>query len=267
VIFPEHCKFVGYASAKPLGDEVYFLSRYLIHKVSGGYEVLAVEPREGKGLMRPVRSMQTLAQSDEISIYPDRVNLHNRGDLIHRALETGKRCTIFTGFDEHMTFVLDPDPAVITTLHVYDLAPPWPHLSETLKSLDATGIFGDLRVIFRHHVHDISDTGADIYPCRAAGFSHTLDCDRPGGGERVAGCLTAQQLLNECYGEKEFTIIDICPANAAREEPFIARCCRTERTGTGRVNGKFGGIVHWGSSPREISDMVIAIMKEWEEQS
>ena len=50
MIFPPHCKCVGYAGNKPVGDQVYFLSQYLIHEVSDGYEILAVEAGEGTGL-------------------------------------------------------------------------------------------------------------------------------------------------------------------------------------------------------------------------
>ncbi len=265
MIFPEHCKHVGLANGKPLGDRVYFLSRYLICETAGGVEIAAVEPGPGGGLMRPIRSITTLASAGEITRHPERVNLHDRGDLIRRALESPTRCTIFTGHDEHQTFVLDPDPADLITLHVYDIEPPFPHLSRTLRALAEAGTFGELEITLHHHVKDIREIDADMYPCHAAGFDHTLDRDRPQTGERIAGCLTARQILAECYGN-DFSVIDICPANAVREEPFIARCCRSERTGIGKTNGFFGGIVHWGATPREILAMVEKIIEQWRKQ-
>lgn len=255
MIFPPHCKCVGYAGNKPVGDLVYFLSEYLIHETTDGYEVLAVEAGEGTGMMRPVRSVRLIAGFDDVMEYPDRVILHNRGDLIRKAAEGRKRCTIFTGIDEHKTFICDPDLTQLRTIHVYDVIPPRPHLAETLRSLDSTGIFGEPEIQFVYHIRDIRETGADIYPCRAGGFSKTIDSDRLVGGEQVAGCLTGRQVLSECYGE-EFPIIDICPANAVIEGPFIARCCRAERSGLQTINDRQGIVVHWGASPKQITDAV-----------
>ena len=262
MIFPAHCKCVGYAGDKPVGDQVYFLSEYLIHEVPGGHEILEVKVGEGAGMMRPVRSIRTIVGIDDICHYPDRVILHNKGDLIRRAAETGKRCTIFTGIDEHMTFVCDPDLSAIQTVHVYDVIPPRAHLAETLKSLEETGLFGELAIRFEYHIRDIRETGADVFPCRAGGFSRTIDTHPLLGNEQVAGCLTARQVLAECYG-KEFSIIDICPANAASEGPFIARCCRAERAGLQEINGCQGVVVHWGSSPRQIADAVFELANQW----
>lgn len=262
MIFPPHCKCVGYAGNKPVGDQVYFLSEYLIHEVTGGFEILAVEAGEGTGMMRPVRSVRLIAGSDEVYRYPEPVILHNRGDLIRRAVETGKRCIIFTGIDEHMTFICDPDPNGLLPIHVYDVVPPWAHLAETIRSLDKIGLFGELEITVEYHIRDIRETNAAIYPCRAGGFSKTIDSDRLSGGEQVAGCLTARQVLADCYG-KEFPIIDICPANAVTKGPFIARCCRAERAGLQTINGQQGIVVHWGSSPKLIADAVFELVTMW----
>jgi len=263
MIFPPHCKCVGYAGNKPVGDQVYFLSEYLIHETKDGYEILGVEAGEGAGMMRPVRSIRVIAGSDEVFEYPERVILHNRGDLIRRAVDGGRRCTIFTGIDEHKPFVCDPDPSQLRTIHVYDVIPPHPHLAETLRSLDKTGIFGEPEIQFTYHIRDIRETGADIYPCKAGGFAKTIDSDRPDGGEQVAGCMTGRQVLAECYGE-DFPIIDICPANAVKEGPFIARCCRAERAGLQTINGQQGMVVHWGSSPKQIVDAVYELVADLE---
>ena len=259
MIFPPHCKCVGYAGNKPVGDQVYFLSEYLIHEVSNGFEILAVEAGEGKGMMRPVKSVRLIAGSDDVYQYPEPVILHNRGDLIRRAAETGKHCIIFTGIDEHMTFICDPDLSRLFTIHVYDVVPPRAHLAETIRSLDHIGIFGELEIRFEFHIRDIRETGADIYPCRAGGFAKTIDSDRLSGGEQVAGCLTARQVLADCYG-KEFPVIDICPVNAVIASPFIARCCRAERAGFQNINGWQGMVVHWGSSPKQIADAMYELV-------
>jgi len=264
MIFPAHCKEVGYASSQPLGDRVYFLSKYLIHETEGGFEILEVLPREGeRGLMRSIKDVRVLAGGSDVAVCPEPVNLHNRADLVKRAAQTKKRCTIFRGADEHMTFVLDPDPGALTRIHVYDAQPPYPSLSRTVQSLEATALFGDLMVTFDHHVADIAALDAELFPCRASGYARTLDMDRPDPGERIAGCLTARQLTEENYGS-DYSFVNICPLDAAEEEPFIARCCRSERSGVGTHHGLFGAAVHWGATPRDIADAVFALMKTWE---
>ena len=90
MIFPPHCKCVGYAGKKPVGDRVYFLSEYLIHEIDEGFEILAVKPADGPGLMRDITSVTLIAGPDEVCRYPDPVVLHNRGDLIKKALQTVK---------------------------------------------------------------------------------------------------------------------------------------------------------------------------------
>lgn len=267
MIFPKECKTVGYAEGKPAGDKVYFLSRYLIHYTDTGYEVLEVTLKEGKTMLRDIISSRLLAGVADVYMYPEKVSLQNRTDLIRRAKETGKRCTVFTGLDEHRTFVCDPTDEKIVTIHVYDAEPPRPNLAHIIRDLEQTGLFGECGIAFCYHITDIRETGAEVYPCRAAGFSRTIDNDRLRGDETVAGCLTARQVLAECYGkEAPFSVIDICPANQVKQEPFIARCCRSERTGIGDHAGYYGAVVHWGATPRMIAEAVFAVCEGWENE-
>jgi hypothetical protein len=268
MIFPEECKTVGSADEKPAGDRVYFLSRYLVRRTGTGYEVLEVMPKEGSTMLREIQSSRLLAGVADVCMYPEKVNLHNRTDLIRRAQQTGKRCTIFTGLDEHRTFVCDPSEEKIVTIHVYDAEPPRPNLAHIIRDLEQTGLFGECGIAFCYHIADIRKTDAEVYPCRAAGFSRTIDNDRLRGDETVAGCLTARQVLAECYGEEAaFSVTDICPANQVAEEPFIARCCRSERAGTGDHTGYFGAVVHWGATPRTIAEAVFAVCEGWKERN
>jgi hypothetical protein len=263
MIFPEHCKFVGLASTKPCGDRVYFLSRYLVHETRDGYEVLevVVDPGE-KGMMRHLISSRVLAGPSEVCRYPEKVQIHDRPRLVRLALTTGYRCTLFTGRDEHLTFVLDPDLSGFLPVHVYDAMPPAPSLSISVCELEEAGLFGELSVVFCHHVHDITQIAADVYPCRAAGFTRTLDADRMTGGERLAACLTGSQMYTECYGT-DFSIENICPLESVNSEPFIARCCRGEREGIGTRNDKFGAVVHWGASPAQIARSITELVHQW----
>ncbi len=263
MIFPEQCKQVGYATTKPCGDLVYFLSRYLVRDTGSGVELLEVTPDpNGSGMMRNPLASKVIATVKETYRYPEKVQINDRVRLVELALDTGYRCTIFTGLDEHMTFVLDPDLAGFLTIHVYDVTPPRPSLSTCLRELQAAGLFGELGVTFCHHIRDITQVKADVYPCRAAGYVKTLDADPMHGGETVAGCLTGSQFYTECYG-KDFSLENICPLESVREEPFIARCCRSEREGIGTWNGKYGAVVHWGASPSRIAHAVEDLMTQW----
>ena len=263
MIFPGQCKVVGYASTKPCGDLVYFLSRYLVRDTGSGHELLEVVPDPaGSGMMRRIVSSKVIATAQETCWYPEKVQIHDRTHLIWLALDTGYRCTVFTGLDEHMTFVLDPDLSGLLKVHVYDVTPPRPSLSACIRELETAGLFGDLSVMFCHHTRDITQVHADIYPCRAGGYSRTLDADPMQGGELVAGCLTGSQFYTECYGE-DFVLENICPLESVREEPFIARCCRSEREGMGLYKGRYGAVVHWGASPADIARAVNELAAQW----
>ena len=82
--------------------------------------------------------------------------------------------------------------------------------------------------------------------------------------------LTGRHILGGCYG-CGFGFEDSRPLAEGGGEPFIARCCRAERSGIGIYNGKFGAVVHWGSSPRvmleAVDKMLVAWRKKTEEES
>lgn len=266
MIFPRECKEVGYADTRPCGERVYFLSRYLVHRAKEGYEVLQVDldPTE-KGMLRSILHTTVIASPEEVTWYPHQVQLYDRRHLVDLAAQSPVRCTLFSGLDEHLTFVCDPDPSAFLTVHVYDLEPPLPTLSASLQDLEKTGLFGDLDVRFLHHIRNISTLGAEVFPCRAAGFPKTLDADTVREGDRVAGCRTAVQILEAC-GVEGVTVEDICPLGQVREEPFLTRCCRSEREGIGTYQGKFGAVVHWAAPPWRIARFLEILVKEWRDR-
>lgn len=265
MIFPTECKYVGSAATKPLGDKVYFLTKYLIHPVPEGFEILEVEAEKGSGYLRDIKSVRRLVGPDDIAMWEGSITPHDRAGLIKKALTTKKRCTIFGANDEHWTFVLDPDLSGFETVHVYDITPPRANLSETIRLLDEMGFFGADDVVFEHHVRDITKIEADVYPCRAGGFSKTLDRDDLKGNEHVACCMTGRHICHECYGDS-FEFEDTCPISQVKEEPFVARCCRAERSGIGIYNNKFGAVVHWGASPRTMLEAVDKMLVEWKKR-
>ena len=179
MIFPRQCKEVGIASTRPCGDQVYFLSRYLIHDTPAGPEILEVttDP-SGKGLMREVVETRVLAYPGETWLYPEKVQLHNRALLVRLASDSGKRCTIFTGIDEHTTFVCDPDLSLFQTVAVYDVIPPRPSLSACIRDLEEAGLFSGLDVTFEHTLRDISQVDADIYSFYGGNSRKKIDAEQ-----------------------------------------------------------------------------------------
>ena len=265
-MIPE-CKSVGIAASRPCGDQVYFLTRYLLRPSGTSYDLLEVEPDpDAGGLMRPIRSERLLVPADEVAVHAERVILADHSTLVQLARAHGRTCTVFFGHDEHVTFVLAPEAEPLVTIHVYDLEPPRPNLAATCATLEGTGLTGELGLVFEYHIRDLRTLAAGVYPCRAAGFARSLDRDGPSGEERIACCQTGRELLHEVYNTEAETI-ETCPCSAVEAEPFIARCCRAERSGLQTIRGHFGVVVHWGSSPLTILDALRALAAAWHERS
>lgn len=261
-MIPE-CKSVGVAASRPCGDRVYFLTRYLLRPSGDSYDLLEVEPDPGTpGLMRPLMNERLLCPAGEVAVHQERVALADRSLLVRLAREHGRPCTVFFGHDEHVTFVLEPEAEPLLTVHVHDIEPPRPSLASACAGLEAAGLTGELGLVFEYHVRDIRDLGAGVYPCRAAGLARSLDRDGPAGGERVACCQTGRELLREAYGA-EPELVETCPCSAVEAEPFVARCCRAERTGLQTINGRLGVVVHWGASPLTVLDALRSLAAAW----
>ena len=267
MIFPKECKVVGNASTQPLGDKVYCLTQYLIRPSGDSFEVLKVTPKEGDTMMREIESVEVIAEAKDVAVWNGEIfTPHDRAGLIQKALSTGKRCTIFGEKHNHMTFVLDPDLSEFCKVHVYDITPPRPTLSATLKELERIGFFETDNICFEHHIKDIAKIEGDVYPCKAGGFEKTLDRDIPEHGNHIVCCQTGRQITHENYGD-DFTFEETCPLSMVQEEPFIARCCRIERTGIRKINGKFGIVVHWAAPAKVIANSVESLMYEWRKRN
>ena len=264
MIFPRECKEVGFAETKPCGDRVYFLSEYGVRKTAHEYEIIRFHKEDSEtGLMRTVNRTEVIIPPGEVTLYPYRINIHNRAGLVRLALESGTRATIFRGLDEHMTFIVDPDLSGFLPIYVYDVVPPaLPSLSYAVRDIEATGMFEEADVIFTHIITDTGLLNADVHPCRAAGFARTLDADTMHGGEIIAGCRASAGVFRECYGE-DFRLKDICPLNTVKKEPFITRCCQKDRIGPVTINGLSGTVVHFGASPPAIYKAITELAKAW----
>ena len=164
MIFPSHCRFIGVVSRhyRPdyrQSDAIYFSSQYmLVFDAPDRCEVFEVET-EGEGFIRKAKGVKKIAGAGQTHVYDGLVDITNRADLVRKAaaLCKGKVNTVvFKGVDRHYTFVHEPSTEQMTTVEVYDVAPPVPAwLEYNVKRLDETGMFGDLMLTFEYHTLDL----------------------------------------------------------------------------------------------------------------
>ena len=270
MIFPVHCKFVGvrrcankYCAPKR-GDKIYFSSKYQItfyNKKAAIYEVKS----EGEGLLREVKEVNKIADFDNALIYDKKVDIFNRGKLIREAvLLCNKTITtvVYQGFDEHWTFVHQPDLTYLNEVEIFDISPPDPpYLVKMIQTLDDAGVFGDLSVSFKPRVLDLRQfTEATIYPCEASGLSsNSLDARdvKLSNKNVLVGCDVSKEVFEQRYPKVKFHHINICPMKTIKPNTmFITKCCKTGQSGPITLNGQKGFIVHWGAN---VIDVVSAM--------
>ncbi|OPY50373.1 MAG: hypothetical protein A4E49_02735 [Methanosaeta sp. PtaU1.Bin112] len=272
MIFPDEYKFVGIKDQERRGDPVYFATKYLISRE--GPALYQVKSR-GSGFMRAVTELELIASGQEILFYPDIVDTRNRAHLIELAGEVCQKSeantVVFSGPDEHITFVKDPDPSAILSIEVLDVSPPNPPwLVHVLASLAACGILGDLTVSFVPRILDLRrfDSSSVYYPCRASGLGRSLDTDRiVHEHPRIVGCTVSREIFLANNPGKDFEFINICPLQSSErilmpQRPFITRCCRSEMKGLTEKNGQQGISVHWGEGPAKIAEAVRCLVEE-----
>lgn len=266
MIFPEDYKIIGIKDDERPGDPIYFSTRYLISR--DGPRLYQVTSR-GEGFMREVEKLELISSSTEIAEWPGKVDTRNRALLIELASglkQKGARTVVFTGPDEHITFVHEPDPSQILNIDILDVSPPDPPwLVYVIDRLESCGVLGDLTVRFRPKVLDLREFESEnvYYPCRASGLGRSLDSDRVVHGfPRIVGCEVSKEIFLSTYPGKEHEFVNICPSRSLEPDgPFIARCCRSEKRGLTRKNGHLGVIVHWGDGPYQISEAIRCLVK------
>jgi len=265
MIYPKFSKEIGIADEMPYGEKVFFRTRYLIKDTGNGYRIYSVKLDKNNSVMHEKESMTLIADTEDCTVHEETVNLYDSTNLIKIALKSGKRCTIFRGADNHVTFIMDPSEESLMKVYVYDVTPPYANIYENIKLLEKDGVFGELGVEFVNCVLDIGKLKTDVYPCRASGFKKTVDKTRLAGTETVAGCETSRLLLSEMYGdEADFKYKNICPAERALSENkgvFIAKCCQEYRFGLKSTDNVTGYILGWGASPKTIIDAVFEVCR------
>jgi hypothetical protein len=219
--------------------------------------------------MREVEKLEQISSGSEIAEWPGKVDTRNRSLLIELASglkHKGTRTVIFTGPDEHVTFVHEPDPGQILNIDILDVCPPNPPwLVYVIDRLESCGVLGDLTVRFRPRVLDLREFESEsvYYPCRASGLGRSLDSDRVVHDHpRIVGCEVSREIFLSTNPGKEHEFVNICSSQSLEPDgPFIARCCRSERRGLTRKNGHLGVIVHWGDGPYQISEAIRCLVK------
>ena len=273
MIFPDEYKYVGVTKALPAGTEelIYFLTGYLIEErenpeTGSEYTVYRVR-KSGDGLLRKVEALEPISSGEEVVKYGRELNIKDRALLIETAAKlcTGKVNTvIFTGVDRHVTFVHEPDPSGILEIEILDVAPPEPSwLSQVVRRLEASGIFGDLQVRFTENVIDLRRFEGErtVFPCSASGLEgKCLDSDTlTEDGHLLVGCEISKTLFEMRFPELEYSFINICPFKSeivVPSKPFITRCCRSEKSGLVNISGFEGAVVHWGASEYQVSEAI-----------
>jgi hypothetical protein len=281
VIFPDHCKFVGVRDCveddcePKIGDKVYFSSKYQItflKRRAAIYKVTSL----GEGLIREIQAVHKIAGFDDTLIFDTKVDIFNRGKLIKQTVRLCNdkiKAVVYQGFDEHWTFVFEPDLACLKEVEIFDIAPPDPpYLVTLVKQLDDVGVFGDLSVSFKPRVLDLKHfTEATIFPCTASGLgSNHLDARdvKLSSKNVLVGCDISREVFEQRYNGVMFVHINICPMKTINpERVFIAKCCKTERSGPITINGYNGFIVHWGANVFEVVNAVRNLLKQQPQSS
>ena len=290
MIFPEEYKHIGWTEeGKTLPEDkkrIYFLSQYVLEKTADSYKLYTVE-HTGSGFMRTPKGERLIASSEEIVFCEEILNIKNRTLLIEKASEICRKenevrkdeklplatTVLFKGIDRHLTFIKDSDPSEILEIEVIDIFPPEPPwLTDCVRRLEKSGIFGDLQIRFTEKLADISVYQSDktIYPCHSSGLSGKfLDSDildENESGWVLVGCDTSKQIIENLYPNLNYEFIDMCPTRSELtkpEKPFLMRCCKSENSGSiVKINGQTGILVHWGAGEWQIAENVRKLVLE-----
>ncbi|UGV40289.1 hypothetical protein J7W08_09405 [Methanococcoides orientis] len=274
MIFPDEYKYVGVTGIHPDDAEeniIYFLSEYMVvedHVTEDEIEYSIYHvTKQGDDLLRDVEKLDLVASGEQVIKYDAKLNIKDRAQLIEIAAGLCKddvSTVIFTGVDNHVTFVHEPSLSEIIDIEIVDVIPPEPSwLSHVVRRLEASGIFGDFGVRFTENVIDLSqfEGPKTVFPCSCSGLKGKfLDCDTiTEDGTLLVGCEISKKLFETRFPDVEYSLVNICPFKSDIFEPtkpFITRCCRSEKSGRVTINGIEGVVVHWGASEFFVAEAV-----------
>ncbi|WP_292484314.1 hypothetical protein [Methanohalobium sp.] len=278
MIFPDEYKYIGVTDSLPEDTEnnsIYFLTEYLIveqQKEDGKKFSLYHVQKSGEGLIQKVESFEKLASENQIIEYDRKLNIKNRTLLIETAAKLCKgniNTVIFTGIDNHITFVHKPDISQILEIEVVDVTPPEPSwLSYIIDKLDESELFGDFTVKFSKNLINLKQFEGEntVFPCTVSGLrgkyldSDTVTQDNP----LLVGCEISKTIFELRFPELTYSQVNICPFNSdvfTPTKPFIARCCRSEKSGLTTINSVDGVVVHWGASEFDVAEAVKTLIQ------
>jgi hypothetical protein len=252
----------------------YRRTRFLVVRdETGATALLRVEKESTEPLFSPIVDVRTLAGPDECAFVVDpHADTAVPSELARVAAERAPhtRAVAVKGRYEHVSFIVNPRPLVVT---VQEVVPPEPAklldqvrrllaVSEDLPPMLAvpdTVSFDDLA----------ARAPADRYllPCAGSGVAvgaatSYLD-ERPRREPwTLLGCARSRDIHQWFYGDQPPNV-DMCPRRRAHgdQTAVITKCClledRIEREG-GRV------VVPWGASLRQVGEALREVARWWE---
>lgn len=273
MIYPDDYKMVGIMhndpTTKPMDeDPIYFATKYVIADLpDGSYKIFKVESEQTGSLLTRAKSIELIAEGNEIVVHPTEHDAHNKTKLILLALEECKgpvNTVIFKGRDKHITFVHKPSLYDVADIEIIDVIPPEPPwLSFAIQRLVESGILGELNIKFEMTFIDLREFEGDntVFPCSASGLDGKyLDTDHDiRDNSLLVGCDISKEIFDLKYPKYTYKHINMCPLKSELlkpSKPFITRCCQTKLTGIININGHDGVVVHWGASEYDIVDAI-----------
>jgi hypothetical protein len=274
MIFPADYKGVGVIRTDPtkrIACPIYFSTEYLISDLPSGYKIYKVKS-EGEGLFRKLVSLELIAKEDEIKKFKEKLDAHNRTQLIESSIPLCKgkvNTIIFEGMDRHITFVYEPSLHEVMEIEIIDIMPPEPPwLASAIGRLVKSGILGELNIRFTQQLIDLRqfEGKKSVFPCYASelkGKYLDTDIDIEDNSELV-GCDISKQIFELRFPHLTYRHINMCPLKAEiykPTKPFITRCCQSKKSGMVNLDGIDGAVVHWGASEYDIVDAIRILVK------
>lgn len=254
-----------------LTHEVYRRTEFVVARSEARLALVRVLTETDEPLFCPVVDIEILATPEE-TILIDRpeidTGIPSQMATIARSDGAGHRCVVVRGRYEHVNFILDAAPG---TVHVLDVAPPWPAklVDQVHRILDTAEDFAPIVVV--PQVVDLEDLAASVpaehylLPCRGGGIeipgveSSFLDEVPPEADWVLVGCARSRAIHDHFYPDRATTVqqIDICPRKLAKRMPIpegdarLTKCCLLEE----HVEVDDSTVVvPWGASLKQVAD-------------